>query len=1059
MKKCLSFVVSLLMLLSLWAGALPTVALAAGDEAIAFTDAALEAKVRSSMGKQDGPITVAEAEKIDYLNLNSESKDGGGLIRDISDLRYFVNLSKLDMINNDVSDISVLSSLQGLKYLDLGGNALADLTPLSTMALEELNIWGNGLTDITPLAAITTLKRLSVNDNQISDFSPLGKLPNLEALTVRMNASADYRALAGIAPQLKEKDFEVLTTPYDPDEVVSFADKALEAHVRAFLGLGDEPITAGFAGTVTVLDISNSWNGDVPEGERYQDISPLKYFVNLRELYLTRNAVQDISALAELKSLTFLQMNDNDVLDFAPLAGLTGLVCLSLDSPGQDLSAISGLAELTDLSINGSQTLPPWLPSLPKLTSFGATGGELTDISLLAQCTQLTSVNLGWNRISDISPLRGLPLEYVYLNSNQITDISPLAGKALKKLFLAENPIADYTPIREIYEKLEEKDFDYIELKQADDPAQTLSFADPVLEQKIRVALGKPEGPITAADAAQVSRLDIHNDWQPQIPNEAMVTSLQGLEAFINLHELDAGFNQISDITPLAGLTELRKINLGGNSISDIAALAGLGQLESLTAYGNQIKDISPLGGHMALQSLHLGNNPLERINTLAELTNLDALYMGACGIEDISPLAGDTNITRLELSDNYISDLTSLAGMTRLVELKIANNPIEDYAPIEQIYPQLQEKDFELGQTFDVQVPLKPEKPDQEVPIADAALEVILRNVTGVRDRPLTEKDLSRIGKFEIKAENGQTVSDISALRYCLNLEGLIIWESNISDLSPLSGLTKLRVLGVSHSPVSDVSPLRGLTTLENLDVSWNQISDLSPLYGLQGLKVLRISHNLTSDASGFKDMAKGLKDKDFDPDQPMETALNEEQGGQTDGSGQAGLLAAQNPEKAIKFADKVLEQRVREAIGKPEGPITEGDAAQVTELSIGNDWQEKFPKGSQFSKLGGIEYFINLQTLDISFHKVKDLSKLAGLTRLTFLKAFGNIIQDVSPLAGLTNLTSLNLGGNKIKSITALSGLTNLTELMLDMNPIKDYSPIAEIYPRLASKDFELK
>jgi internalin A len=257
----------------------------------------------------------------------------------------------------------------------------------------------------------------------------------------------------------------------------------------------------------------------------------------------------------------------------------------------------------------------------------------------------------------------------------------------------------------------------------------------------------------------------------------------------------------------------------------------------------------------------------------------------------------------------------------------------------------------------------------------------------------------------------------------------------------------------------VSDITPLQNLTQLEELDVAYNQIADLSPLYGLQKLSVLRISHNLTPDASGFKDIAKSLKYKDFEPDKPMETAQKGGEGDQSEGPDQAGLRVPENPDKIIKFADKVLEKRIREAMGKPEGPITAGDAAKVTELYIGNEWQEKFPKGSQITKLGGIEFFINLRTLDISFHKIRDLGKLSGLTQLTYFKAFGNVIQDLKPLAGLTNLTSLNVGGNKIKSVKPLSGLQNLTELMLDQNPIKDFSPVAEIYPRLTAKDFEMK
>jgi hypothetical protein len=48
----------------------------------------------------------------------------------------------------------------------------------------------------------------------------------------------------------------------------------------------------------------------------------------------------------------------------------------------------------------------------------------------------------------------------------------------------------------------------------------------------------------------------------------------------------------------------------------------------------------------------------------------------------------------------------------------------------------------------------------------------------------------------------------------------------------------------------------------------------------------------------------------------------------------------------------------------------ITAGDAAAVTELYIATSGR-KVPNGTQIAKLGGIEYFINLQRLDIAFHK----------------------------------------------------------------------------------------
>ena len=53
--------------------------------------------------------------------------------------------------------------------------------------------------------------------------------------------------------------------------------------------------------------------------------------------------------------------------------------------------------------------------------------------------------------------------------------------------------------------------------------------------------------------------------------------------------------NQISDISPLKGLTRLAWLSLDGNLISDIEPLAGLTNLTRLYLRANQISDIRPL--------------------------------------------------------------------------------------------------------------------------------------------------------------------------------------------------------------------------------------------------------------------------------------------------------------------------------------------------------------------------------------------------------------------------------------------------------------------------------
>ena len=79
-----------------------------------------------------------------------------------------------------------------------------------------------------------------------------------------------------------------------------------------------------------------------------------------------------------------------------------------------------------------------------------------------------------------------------------------------------------------------------------------------------------------------------------------------------------------------------------------------------------------------------------------------------------------------------------------------------------------------------------------------------------------------------------------------------------------------------------------------------------------------------------------------------------------------------------------------------------------------------------------------------------VKDLTGLEHATQLTELDHLtrlrrGDGIRDLTPLAGLTRLTKVNLGENDISDLTPLAGLTQLRELNLYRNEVRDLTPLA--------------
>lgn len=78
---------------------------------------------------------------------------------------------------------------------------------------------------------------------------------------------------------------------------------------------------------------------------------------------------------------------------------------------------------------------------------------------------------------------------------------------------------------------------------------------------------------------------------------------------------LDLSSNNISDLAPLAQLTNLTELYLSYNQISDLSPLAELTNLNFLFLESNQIGDLSPLSQLTNLTWLFVGENPIKNKN------------------------------------------------------------------------------------------------------------------------------------------------------------------------------------------------------------------------------------------------------------------------------------------------------------------------------------------------------------------------------------------------------------------------------------------------------------
>lgn len=276
--------------------------------------------------------------------------------------------------------------------------------------------------------------------------------------------------------------------------------------------------------------------------------------------------------------------------------------------------------------------------------------------------------------------------------------------------------------------------------------AETINIPDARLRVVLEKSLNKAVGDIiTKVDLAKLESLEAF---------EVGITDLTGLEHATNLKVMSFGLNQISDVTPLKGMTKLLVLDLHRNrNIVDISPLKDLTNLSRLILRGNQIVDMTPLIDLTNLTYLHIGYNRISDLKPLKNLINLTFLNLDQNRITDLRPLSTLTNLVNLALDDNMISDLSPLSVLTKLKYLNLNDNKkIKDIKP------------------------------------------------------------LSGLVKLVFIDLHGNQVSDLSSLSKMTNMENLRLQENHIIDISPLRDMTKLEKLVLRDNHITDFSPIAPL-------------------------------------------------------------------------------------------------------------------------------------------------------------------------------------------------------------------------------------------------------
>ena len=395
----------------------------------------------------------------------------------------------------------------------------------------------------------------------------------------------------------------------------------------------------------------------------------------------------------------------------------------------------------------------------------------------------------------------------------------------------------------------------------------TIELADPVIEERVRAAIGKPSGALLPRDVEPLHSLSVRGEG---------IIDLRGVECLTALASLDLGDNDVLEIQPLAALTRLRTLLLDGNDIDDLTAVSPLRQLEvldvsrneiaslealaplthlrELTAAGNAVRDLRPLSGMTQLTSLDLGGNGLFDISPLAALPQLARLTLAGARLDDLAPLAALGRLRSLDLTGSagpLLLDVAPLGALADLEELRLGDVFVRSLAPLRALHKLRILKLF--GSFIDHPSPLTELAPLVELSVTlgryDRSQELLPLPPTLHRLEIAgegTTLDVRTLTALETLTAYGCDIVGLETLTHLRTLlyTGAYKLALPITSLVGHANLQSLQVslLGARYT-AADMAALATLTGLQELSLSSVEAGiDLTPLAALSALRVLEV-------------------------------------------------------------------------------------------------------------------------------------------------------------------------------------------------------------------------
>ncbi|CAH9049740.1 hypothetical protein PSECIP111951_00017 [Pseudoalteromonas holothuriae] len=546
--------------------------------------------------------------KIQYLNAYDS-------VNDPSAFAVTPNLTKLALINIDITDYDFLSNLPLIEDLEITKNYLSSGDTLGIEKINELkNLTSLKLNKIQlenhdKLSQFSNLKELQLDNNHIATVSFLESLNALEKLVIKNNEIVDIAWLK-YTPKIEHLTIEDLSNDINFSVLESLTS-------LKYLELIDDDYYGRTFDAQKIAQLERLENVRL-KFSQISNLDQLTSFTKLNSLYLKQQSfstLPSITNLPALKSLTLENRSsnqDNKVVDLANLGTSQSLETLKLAGFNNvaDLSHLSEFTALKKLNLHDFATsdISP-ISTLSQLETLTLSSfNSLIFVESLTQLTNLYYLDIDNNYYfycTDVDALKSkfadiADSEFPHNCVQQPVDYSLMTDENLKTYMLGRN-MKDIASITELHINTNEIS-SIAGIEQLENLAEirfrhTKDFT--VLDPSIINQL--PQLQKLSFNQSNFSDLN-----GLQLPNTVTDVEIYNHNTTLNLDDFSA--------------PQLTNLNLSWTNLSSTSALSSFINLTNLNLYSSEIKDLSPLFSLTKLQILNLQQNSQVDCNQFTQL-------------------------------------------------------------------------------------------------------------------------------------------------------------------------------------------------------------------------------------------------------------------------------------------------------------------------------------------------------------------------------------------------------------------------------------------------------